>query len=72
MSEKKKILRLNKMSLFKNFLISKKEALSVCLGSAELSIEAPRRVEEQRCNRIRAPPPPVAGESDERVVELTR
>ena len=54
------------------FRISRKEALSVCLGSAELSIEAPRRVEEQRCNRRRPPPSPIAEESDERVVELIR
>ena len=54
------------------FLISEREAISVCVGNAELPPEAPQRAEEQRLSRGRPPPSPTADDSDARVVELLR
>ena len=51
------------------FLIFHREAIQVCLGTAELSAPALPRAEEQRCNSGRSPPPPTA---DKIIVELLR
>ena len=53
--------------------ITEREAVSVCLGTAELSpSEEPQRAEEQRRIRPRPPPSPTADDSDARVVKLLR
>ena len=53
--------------------ITEREAISVCLGAAELAPpEAPQRAEEQRRIRPRPPPSPNADDSDAKVVELLR
>ena len=48
------------------FLITEREAMSVCVGNAELPTEPPRAPSG------RPPPSPTAGDSEERVVELVR
>ena len=49
--------------------ITEREAVSVCLGTAELALpNTPHRADEQRCNH----PPSSRTADDERVVELFR
>ena len=53
--------------------ITEREAVSVCLGTAELALpEPPQRAEELRRNPGRPPLPPTADDSDARVVDLLR
>ena len=48
--------------------ITEREAVSVCLGTAELALSNTHRADEQRCNH----PPTSRTADDERVVELFR